>query len=188
MSLEFDANELIYNKEPENNIYSGGYNISTLISSDKEINNVEDMFKDLVVPNLFFSSPMIDMGKYQKGGQTKHQNIHSNDLDDDLINKLLELAEINKKSINSMDDLMNELKTTEKENEPNESNEPNELNEPKKEKEEGLNAIINPDIEKHELDKKTLKTYKKIMKTKKKIMNTYDHKNTRNKKNNNRKK
>lgn len=118
MSIEFDPKELIYNKDSERNIYSGGYNISTLISeNEKDVNNFGDIFKDLVVPNLFFSSPMIDMGKYQKGGYI-NKNIElngSNTINDDLVDKLIAIASSNKEVDMDDDDVNSVVEKNNKE-------------------------------------------------------------------------
>jgi len=98
------VNELVFNKDEENGIYSGGFSvnsimlkngISPIITMNSQmggnINQVSDLFNDLVVPNWLLSQP------YKFSGGSNYDNgkelIEGGDgIEDDLHNKLLELA------------------------------------------------------------------------------------------------
>ena len=97
------ANELIYNTDNENGIYSGGFSVNsvmmkagmspimTLNTSQKGgTNKVSDLFNDLVIPNwvLSYNDKMV-------GGEYKENNEKENcddEVDDDLYDKLLGLV------------------------------------------------------------------------------------------------
>ena len=112
-----DANELVFNNDKENGIYSGGFSVNSIMMKEgmspiitlnngvmKEgmkgemkggMNNVSDIFNDLVVPNWTLSyHNMYGSGKLEK--DVKYDNIHDNNdddtINDDIHDKLLDLV------------------------------------------------------------------------------------------------
>jgi len=105
------GNELIFNTDNEEGIYSGGFNVNSImmkagmspimtINNENQTggSNVSDLFQNLVIPNwaLSYSSRM-------KGGEykEKHDNSDSDDdVDDDLHDKLLGLVKEHEGKLN----------------------------------------------------------------------------------------
>ena len=115
-----DANEMVFNNDKENGIHSGGFSVNSImmkggikpiITLNNEttqkggMNNVSDIFNDLVVPNWALSYHNMYGGMHGEmygemhggmhgeemhGGKltedTKHDTKHDNDHDDDTIN------------------------------------------------------------------------------------------------------
>lgn len=98
-----DANELVFNKDNDSGIYSGGFSVNSIMmkagmSPIMTINtgqlggaeNVSDLFNDLVIPNW-----AITYNNQMTGGKYKDDDSSSDtddDIDDDLHDKLLELV------------------------------------------------------------------------------------------------
>jgi hypothetical protein len=111
-----DANELVFNNDKENGIYSGGFSVNSIMMKGgmspiitlnngvmkeqmkeqmKEgikgemkggMNNVSDIFNDLVVPNWTLSYHNNMYGGSKLEKDVKYDNIHDNHDDDDTIN------------------------------------------------------------------------------------------------------
>lgn len=110
------ANELVFNNDKENNIYSGGFNVNSILmkagmspiisinnQSGGNNNKVSDIFESLVIPNWALSYNM-------KGGEYIDKEEESDEeLDDDLHDKLLGLVKENQNNI-----LKNKNKKTKK--------------------------------------------------------------------------
>ena len=94
------ANELVFNTDKENGIYSGGFSInsimmksglSPILTINKPLQSggstkVSDLFNDLVIPNWALSYSM-------RGGEYKDESSDSeSDIDDELHDKLLGLV------------------------------------------------------------------------------------------------
>jgi len=103
------ANELIFNKDEDNNIFSGGFNInsimfksgmSPILSINEQIggkNKVSDLFESLVIPNWALCYSM-------KGGEYKENEIESDEeIEDDLHEKLLDLVKENENKLKKID-------------------------------------------------------------------------------------
>jgi hypothetical protein len=111
-----DGNDLVFYTDEEKNIYSGGFNVNSIImkaglspfSTLNKINNqtgvnnqtggnVSDLFEGLVVPNWLLSQE----NKFNGGFNAKNKNFDSDDDDDDDVitddihNNLLELVTFN---------------------------------------------------------------------------------------------
>jgi hypothetical protein len=114
------ANDLIFNTDSENGVYSGGFNVnsimmkaglSPIITLNKEHqqggSNVSDLFQSLVIPNWTLS-----YGNRMVGGEYKENNHDDDDeIDDDLHDKLLELVKEHNSKIQK-----NKKKQTKKQN------------------------------------------------------------------------
>ena len=105
------GNELIFNKDSEAGIFSGGFNINSImmkagmspimtINNENQTggSNVSDLFESLVIPNwaLSYSNRM-------KGGEYKEKfedNDSDDDIDDDLHEKLLGLVKEHESKLN----------------------------------------------------------------------------------------
>jgi hypothetical protein len=105
------GNELIFNKDIEAGIFSGGFNINSImmkagmspimtINNENQTggSNVSDLFESLVIPNwaLSYSNKM-------KGGEYKEKfedNDSDDDIDDDLHEKLLGLVKEHDSKLN----------------------------------------------------------------------------------------
>ena len=105
-----DANEFVFNNDKENGIYSGGFSvnsimmkggISPIITLNNEtqkgemkggMNNVSDIFNDLVIPNWALSyHNMHGSGKLEK--DNKYSDSEEDDtVNDDIHDKLLNLV------------------------------------------------------------------------------------------------
>jgi hypothetical protein len=104
------ANELVYNTDNVNGIYSGGFNVNsvmmkagmspimTLNNQKGGTNKVSDLFDSLVIPNWALS-----YNDKMKGGEYKEKLEEESDeeLDDDLHDKLLGLVREHESKINS---------------------------------------------------------------------------------------
>ena len=123
---DIGINELVFNKDEENGIYSGGFSVNSIMlkkgispiitmnnQTGGNINKVSDLFNHLVVPNWLLSQPY----KFSGGGTNNSnsfikENIDNDDsIDDDLHNKLLELACT---TLNKRKTQKNKLKTNKK--------------------------------------------------------------------------
>ena len=112
-------NELIFNKDEENGIYSGGFSVNSImlkngispittinVQKGGTTNQVSDLFNDLVVPNWLLSLPYkFSGGGFNKGYDENYEdecesNKSSEDeiIDEDLHDKLLELASVSLKN------------------------------------------------------------------------------------------
>jgi len=104
-----DANELVFNNDKENGIYSGGFSvnsimmkggISPIITLNNEnggmkggMNNVSDIFNDLVVPNWALSyHNMYGSGKLQQDNKYSDSEDEDDTVNDDIHDKLLNLV------------------------------------------------------------------------------------------------
>jgi hypothetical protein len=118
-------NELVFNKDEENEIYSGGFSVKSImmkkgVSPIKTINNsrhnnsdeqtggdsnqVSDLFDNLVVPNWLLSPPYKLTGGFNNSYNddedddnevfTDENNVEDDIIDNDLHDKLLELASV----------------------------------------------------------------------------------------------
>ena len=105
------GNELIFNKDSEAGIFSGGFNINSImmkagmspimtINNENQTggSNVSDLFESLVIPNwaLSYSNRM-------KGGEYKEKfedDDSDDDIDDDLHEKLLGLVKEHESKLN----------------------------------------------------------------------------------------
>jgi hypothetical protein len=103
-----DANEFVFNNDKENGIYSGGFSVNsimmkggispiiTLNNETKEMkggmNNVSDIFNDLVIPNWALSyHNMHGSGKLEK--DNKYSDSEEDDtVNDDIHDRLLNLV------------------------------------------------------------------------------------------------
>ena len=104
-----DGNDLVFYTDQEKNIYSGGFNVNSIIMKaglspfstlnkidNQNGGNVSDLFKGLVVPNWLLSQE----NKFNGGFNARNKNSDSDDDDDDVItddihNSLLELVTFN---------------------------------------------------------------------------------------------
>jgi hypothetical protein len=98
------ANELVFNTDKENGIYSGGFSINSImmktgLSPILTVNTplqsggatqVSDLFKDLVIPNWALSYGM-NGGEYKDESSDSDSDLDS-DIDDELHDKLLGLV------------------------------------------------------------------------------------------------
>jgi hypothetical protein len=97
--------ELIYNSDAPNGIYSGGFtvnsimmkkNLSPIITFNNNDNNekiggmrnVSDLFDNLVVPNWALSY------NYKKGGMSITETDHDDTIEEDLHDKLINLVKV----------------------------------------------------------------------------------------------
>ena len=97
------ANELIFNKDSESGIYSGGFNINSVMmkagmspiltvnSQTGGNNKVSDLFDNLVIPNWALSYHMKG-GEYKENKEESDDEDYNNDIDEDLHDKLLGLV------------------------------------------------------------------------------------------------
>jgi len=97
-------NELVFNLDKNSNIYSGGFNVNSImmkagISPIKTLNTsqdgggtnkVSDLFKNLVVPSYALSYSNMSGGGYKDDTDTDSDT--DSDIDDDLHDKLLNLV------------------------------------------------------------------------------------------------
>ena len=103
------ANEMIFNKDEENGIISGGFNINSILmkagmspiltmnNQTGGNNNVSDLFDSLVIPNWALSYPMI-------GGEYKENEDESSDeIEDELHEKLLGLVREHENKLHKTD-------------------------------------------------------------------------------------
>jgi len=97
------ANELVFNKDSDSGIYSGGFSVNSIMMKAGMspimtmntgqlggANNVSDLFNDLVIPNW-----AITYNNQNAGGNYKENDTDSDtddDIDDDLHDKLLDLV------------------------------------------------------------------------------------------------
>jgi hypothetical protein len=96
------ANELVYNTDNENGVYSGGFSVNsvlmkagmspimTLNTQTGGTNKVSDLFESLVIPNwaLSYNDKMIG-GEYKEKLEKEESD---DEIDDDLHDKLLGLV------------------------------------------------------------------------------------------------
>ena len=98
---EIGANELVFNTDKEEGVFSGGFNVNSIMmksglspimtlnmqNGGSESNKVSDLFESLVIPNWALS-----YGN-KVGGEYKDKDEDSDDeIDDDLHDKLLDLV------------------------------------------------------------------------------------------------
>jgi hypothetical protein len=97
---EIGADELVFNNDPKNGIYSGGFDVNSLmlkggvspimtLNSDQTGGDkVSNLFESLVIPSWVLSyGNKMDGGKYND-----HDSSDESDIDDDLHDKLLDLV------------------------------------------------------------------------------------------------
>lgn len=90
------ANELVFNNDKNGGIYSGGFSVNSIMmkggfspimtlndetTQKGGVNNVSDIFNDLVVPNWAISYPTMHGGNHSE----YHKNNKDDDSDDDII-------------------------------------------------------------------------------------------------------
>jgi hypothetical protein len=103
-----DGNDLVFYTDQEKNIYSGGFNVNSIImkaglspfSTLNKINNqiggnVSELFEGLVVPSWLLSQE----NKFNGGFNVNNKNLDNEDEEDDVItddihNKLLEFVSV----------------------------------------------------------------------------------------------
>jgi hypothetical protein len=122
-------NDLIYNNDNNNGIHSGGFNINSIMMKNglspimtlnsnnfednfnqqngggNEINQVSDLFNNLVIPNWNLSY------NYKHGGSFVERNTKYEDdgiIEDELHNKLLNLVKVHE---NEMEEMLHKKKT-----------------------------------------------------------------------------
>jgi hypothetical protein len=111
------AEELVYNNDNENNIYTGGFSVKSLMmkggmtpimSRDHDEQNggsgqVSDLFANLAVPSWILSYGHISGGKnmkqYDEDEHGKDADADADVIDDDLHDKLLELVKEDERKI-----------------------------------------------------------------------------------------
>ena len=94
------ANELVYNTNQEEGVYSGGFSVNSIMmkagmspimtlnsQSGGSFNKVSDLFESLVVPNWALS-----YNNRMGGGEYKDDESSDEEIDDDLHDKLLGLV------------------------------------------------------------------------------------------------
>lgn len=112
-------NELVFNTDKDGGIYSGGFNVNSIMMKagmspimtlnsgqlgGDNIKNVSDLFKDLVIPNwaLSYHSKMTG-GEYKDETDSNSDDSNSDDsdsdLDDDLHDKLVNLVRENEEKL-----------------------------------------------------------------------------------------
>ena len=99
-----DANELVFNKDPVNGIYSGGFDVKSILmkagispimtinnQSGGDSNKVSDLFDSLVIPNwaLSYNNRIIGGNKDVKSDSDEESD---EEIDDELHEKLLGLV------------------------------------------------------------------------------------------------
>jgi hypothetical protein len=107
-----DAEDLIFYSDKENNIYSGGFKINSIIMKNglspmvtlnqlggDHLTNVSDLFQNLVVPNWALSLPIKStFQKYSLEDEKEEEEEEEDMIDEDLHNKLLALITVESKS------------------------------------------------------------------------------------------
>ena len=105
------GNELIFNKDSEAGIFSGGFNINSImmkagmspimtINNENQTggSNVSDLFESLVIPNWALSySNRMKGGEYKENFEDEDSD---DDIDDDLHEKLLGLVKEHESKLN----------------------------------------------------------------------------------------
>lgn len=98
---EIGANELVFNTDSQGGIYSGGFNVNSIMmkagfspimtinsqSGGGESNKVSDLFDSLVIPNWALS-----YGNKMGGEYKDESDEESDEIDDDLHDKLIGLV------------------------------------------------------------------------------------------------
>uniref|UniRef100_A0A6C0DHX9 Uncharacterized protein n=1 Tax=viral metagenome TaxID=1070528 RepID=A0A6C0DHX9_9ZZZZ len=115
--------ELIYNKSPENGIYSGGFSIRSIMMQNNmspiitlngtngqnggKIQNVSDLFDNLVVPNWAIAY------NYTKGGGVTKDDVNDDDefVEEELHEKLLSLVKVHDDELREKNTSKNKKKT-----------------------------------------------------------------------------
>lgn len=109
------ANELVFNNDNENGIYSGGFNINSVMmkagmspiltvntQTGGNNNKVSDLFDNLVIPNWALSYHM--KGGDNKENKEKFDNDDDDDdMDDELHDKLLGLVREHENKLTKLD-------------------------------------------------------------------------------------
>ena len=99
-------NELVFNLDKNSNIYSGGFNVNsimmksgispiTTLNTSQDgggTNKVSDLFKNLVVPSYALSYSNKTGGEYKDDTDSDSDSDSNSDIDDDLHDKLLNLV------------------------------------------------------------------------------------------------
>jgi hypothetical protein len=107
-------NELVFNMDKDGGIFSGGFNVNSIMmkagmSPIMTLNsgqlggnnsNVSDLFKDLVIPNwaLSYHSKMTG-GEYKDDTDSDSDSDSDSDIDDDLHDKLVNLVRENEEKL-----------------------------------------------------------------------------------------
>ena len=114
MSYIIPEKDLIFYKDKEGGIYSGGFSVNSIMLREglspiitvnqekEESENVSNFFNDLVIPNWALAYTMNDVVGNDYGTKNITPDITENDDDDDVIsddlyNKLLELVMVDDK-------------------------------------------------------------------------------------------
>lgn len=117
MSYIIPEKDLIFYKDKEGGVYSGGFSVNSIMMREglspiitvnqekEETENVSNFFNDLVIPNWALAYTMNDVigndYSYSKKNINEYENEESDDDDniitDDLYNKLLELVMVDEK-------------------------------------------------------------------------------------------
>lgn len=124
------AEDLIFYSDKDNNIYSGGFKVNSIImkngispivtlnqSGGENIKNISDLFQNLVVPNWALSLPIkktfsnVSNGKVKEKEEKEEEEDEDEILEEDLHNKLLALITVEDKK----DKIKNKLKTKKRE-------------------------------------------------------------------------
>jgi hypothetical protein len=109
-----DAEDLIFYSDKNNNIYSGGFKVNSIIMKNgsspiitlnqnggKKMDNVSDLFQNLVVPNWTFTLPSKKAFQKQNNEYNNKMDKDKEDedesIDEDLHSKLLSLIETKEK-------------------------------------------------------------------------------------------
>jgi hypothetical protein len=100
MSSSLDAEDLIFYSDDNNNIYSGGFKVNSILMKNgsspiitlnqnggEKMDNVSDLFQNLVVPNWSFTLPC--KKSFIKQKEIVDEEEDNELIDEDLHNKLL---------------------------------------------------------------------------------------------------
>jgi hypothetical protein len=110
---EIGANELVFNTDNENGVYSGGFNVNSIMmktgfspimtlntqNGGGDTNKVSDLFDSLVIPHWLLSHGSLN----KIGGEYKDHSDEDNsddDIDDDLHDKLVGLVKEHENIVN----------------------------------------------------------------------------------------
>lgn len=109
---QIDPSDLIYYSNEDKNIYSGGFSVNSILlksgmapyttatvvgggtSSKKKINNVSDMFDNLVVPNLMYTMEPMDPIALRNATATTATAATAATVPNDLYDKLYDLISV----------------------------------------------------------------------------------------------
>ena len=131
-----NAEDLIFYSDKENNIYSGGFKLNSVMlkqglspivtlnqnhdsqSQSGGTNNVSDLFNHLVVPNWAFTTPFKKVGGKKMGPNEENKEKEEDDdfISEDLHSKLLSMVNVedNKKAKANKKTRISRIKNTNK--------------------------------------------------------------------------